>query len=287
MRRPIGKIDPSKCSVFVDIHILLIFQTISLPVMTRCWYLYWELSGESWMSLAPVAGDGGSLLRHWSQARSAGPEYSRWHAAGFPSCSRFCFEGCWARAPSAWSSSRSCCKAGLMDHPPESCSERFPDYVQTDSRCFSGKILLGLLLSCWAFVRDVRCFRGEVGFSILSVPSQTDRWENGLDLQAVIVAYIASRLGLQRRGFVCADWMSRLRQSPLLVSYHWLRLAHSLVPPFSSVFSASENACWRWYGESSSAPVGNLENWALTCFWWFVIWHHELVKLQRAFFWWL
>lgn len=186
MRRPIGKIDPSKCSVFVDIHILLIFQTISLPVMTRCWYLYWELSGESWMSLAPVAGDGGSLLRHWSQVRSAGPKYSRWHAAGFPSCSRFCFEGCWARAPSAWSSSRSCCKAGLKDHPRESCSERFPDCVQIDSRCFSGKTLLGLSLSYWHFVWDVQFVRWDICFSILSIPSQTvgeqTDWFNKLSL---------------------------------------------------------------------------------------------------------
>lgn len=117
--------------------------------MTRCWYLCWGWSEGSWMESAPAAqGDaGGRLVRHWSPAQSAGPGCSRWHAAGFPSCWRSCSAGCWAPAPSVWSSSRSCCTAGWADRPPGSCSERFPRSALINSRCFSGRTARGLLLS--------------------------------------------------------------------------------------------------------------------------------------------
>ena len=157
--------------------------------MTRCWYLCWELSAVFWTSPAPAVGDGGLLLRNWSQVRSAGPECNRWHAAGFPSCSRSCSGGCWARAPSAWSSSRSCCIAGLTGRPRGSCSVRFRACDQTDSRCLSGKTLLGLLLSCWHFVQGCQCWRWKVcinarSYSFQTIVERTD-WLSALSLRFI------------------------------------------------------------------------------------------------------
>ncbi len=138
--------------------------------MRGCWCLCWVLSGVFWMSPALLAGDAGWWLRNLSQVRSEGPGYSRWHVAGFPFCSRFCSAGYSAPVPSVWSSSRSCCTAGLGDRPRGSCSVRFPDCAPSHSRCFSGKTWLGLLPSCWrngfvgrvAFVFEISSFHWAV-----------------------------------------------------------------------------------------------------------------------------
>lgn len=137
-----------------------------VSVVRGCWCLCWVLSGVFWMSPAPLAGDAGWLSPNWSRARSAGPEYSRWHAGGFPFCSRFCSAGCSAPVPSVWSSSRSCCRAGWEDRPRGSCSARFPDCAPSSlhSRYFSGRTSLGLLPSCWQqdFVEKTRLFVFEI-----------------------------------------------------------------------------------------------------------------------------